>query len=26
MPNLERWYNALTARPAYKKIVLLPLT
>ena len=26
MPNLERWYNALCARPAYKKIVMLPLT
>ena len=25
MPNLERWYDALTARPAYKKIVMLPL-
>jgi len=26
MPNLERWYGALSARPAYKKIVMLPLT
>ena len=26
MPNLERWYDALTARPAYKKIVMLPMT
>jgi glutathione S-transferase len=26
MPNLERWYDALTGRPAYKKIVMLPLT
>jgi glutathione S-transferase len=26
MPNLERWYDALSVRPAYKKIVMLPLT
>ncbi len=26
LANLERWYDALTARPAYKKIVMLPLT
>jgi glutathione S-transferase len=26
MPNLERWYDALAARPAYKKVVMLPLT
>ena len=26
MPNVERWFDALTQRPAYKKIVMLPLT
>jgi glutathione S-transferase len=26
MPNLERWYESLTRRPAYRKIVMLPLT
>jgi glutathione S-transferase len=26
MPNVERWFDALTQRPAYEKIVMLPLT
>jgi glutathione S-transferase len=26
MPNLERWYNTLSGRAAYKKIVMIPLT
>ena len=26
LPHLKRWFDALSARPAYKKIVLLPLT
>lgn len=26
LPNLKRWFDALSARPAYKKVVLLPLT
>jgi len=26
LPNVERWFGALTHRPAYKKIVMLPLT
>jgi len=25
-PNVERWFAALTQRPAYKKIVMLPLS
>ncbi len=26
LPNVERWFDALTQRPAYRKIVMLPLT
>ena len=26
LPNLQRWFEALTQRPAYKKIVMLPLS
>ena len=26
LANLERWFDALTQRPAYKKIVMLPLS
>lgn len=26
LPNLQRWFDALSARPAYKKVVMLPLT
>jgi glutathione S-transferase len=26
MPNLQRWFDALGARPAYRSIVMLPLT
>ena len=26
LPNLQRWYNSLSARAAYKKVVMLPLT
>ena len=26
LPNVERWFGALTHRTAYKKIVMLPLT
>ena len=26
LPNVQRWFDALTARPAYGKIVMLPLT
>ena len=26
MPNVQRWYDALTKRPAYRKTVMLPLT
>ncbi|HEX4986943.1 MAG TPA: glutathione S-transferase family protein [Burkholderiales bacterium] len=26
LPNLKRWFDALSVRPAYKKVVLLPLT
>jgi len=26
LPNVERWFNALTQRPAYKKVVMLPLS
>jgi glutathione S-transferase len=26
LPNVERWFKALTERPAYKKTVMLPLT
>jgi glutathione S-transferase len=26
MPNLQRWFDALAQRPAYKKIVMLPLS
>ncbi len=26
LPNVERWFGALAQRPAYKKIVMLPLT
>ena len=26
LPNVERWFGALTHRPAFKKIVMLPLT
>jgi glutathione S-transferase len=26
LPNVERWFDALAQRPAYKKIVMLPLT
>lgn len=25
-PNLERWYQALTSRPAYQQTVMIPLT
>lgn len=25
-PNVQRWYDTLAARPAYRKIVMLPLT
>lgn len=25
-PNLRRWFEALTQRPAYKKVVMLPIT
>ena len=26
LPNVERWFDALCARPAYRKIVMLPLS
>jgi glutathione S-transferase len=26
LPNVQRWFEALSNRPAYKKIVMLPLT
>ncbi|AIR67211.1 glutathione S-transferase family protein [Cedecea neteri] len=26
VPNLQRWYQQLTQRPAFKKIVMIPLT
>jgi glutathione S-transferase len=26
LPNVERWFNALGERPAYRKIVMLPLS
>jgi glutathione S-transferase len=26
LPNLQRWFETLCGRPAYKKIVMLPLT
>jgi glutathione S-transferase len=26
LPNLQRWFDNLSARPAYKKVVMLPLT
>jgi glutathione S-transferase len=26
LPNVERWFNALSERPAYRKIVMLPLS
>jgi glutathione S-transferase len=26
LPNLQRWFDALQARPAYRKIVMLPLS
>jgi glutathione S-transferase len=25
-PNLKRWFDSLTRRPAYKKVVMLPIT
>jgi glutathione S-transferase len=25
-PNLQRWYQQLTQRPAFKKIVMIPLS
>ena len=26
LPNVQRWFDALVARPAYKNVVMLPLT
>ena len=26
LPNVQRWYDNLSNRPAYKKVVMLPLT
>jgi len=26
LPNVQRWFDALAIRPAYKKVVMLPLT
>jgi glutathione S-transferase len=26
LPNVQRWFDALAQRPAYKKVVMLPLT
>lgn len=26
LPNVQRWFDTLSGRPAYKKVVLLPLT
>jgi glutathione S-transferase len=26
LPNVQRWYDTLAARPAYKKVVMLPMT
>jgi glutathione S-transferase len=26
LPHLQRWFDALAARPAYRKVVMLPLT
>ena len=26
LPNVQRWFDSLAARPAYKKIVMLPLS
>jgi glutathione S-transferase len=26
LPNLKRWFDALAARPAYRKVVMLPIT
>lgn len=26
LPNVQRWFDALTERPAYKKVVMLPLS
>ena len=26
LPNLQRWFDALAARPAYRRVVMLPLT
>lgn len=26
LPNLQRWFDNLSSRPAYKKVVMLPLT
>ncbi|ECI0854147.1 glutathione S-transferase, partial [Salmonella enterica subsp. enterica serovar Kentucky] len=25
-PNLERWYQQLTERPAFRKVVMIPVT
>ena len=26
LPNVQRWFDTLAARPAYKNVVMLPLT
>jgi glutathione S-transferase len=26
LPNVQRWFDTLSNRPAYKKVVMLPLT
>jgi glutathione S-transferase len=26
LPNVQRWFDSLARRPAYKKIVMLPLS
>jgi len=26
LPNVERWFDALSGRPAYRKVVMLPLS
>jgi glutathione S-transferase len=26
LPNVQRWFESLTRRPAYQKVVMLPLT
>jgi len=26
LPNLQRWFDSLATRPAYRRVVMLPLT